>query len=75
MGPLITFIRVYEVVVLVAVLASWFQSNNILFQFVRELTDPVLNQIRKILPTAGGFDFSPMVLLLGLHLLRQLLGG
>lgn len=75
MGLLITFIRVYEVIVLVAVFASWFQSNNILFQFVRELTDPILNQVRKILPTAGGFDFSPMVLLLGLHLLRQLLGG
>ncbi len=75
MGPLITFIRVYEVVVLVAVFASWFKSNNIVLQFVRELTDPILNQIRKILPSAGGFDFSPMVLLLGLHLLRQLLGG
>ena len=75
MGPLITFIRVYEFIVLIAVFASWFQSNNIFFQFVRELTDPILNQIRKILPSAGGFDFSPMILWLGLSLLRQLLGG
>ena len=75
MGLVITFIRVYEVVVLIAVFASWFQSNNLLFQFVRELTDPVLNQIRKVLPSAAGFDFSPMILLLGLHLLRQMLGG
>ena len=75
MGPVITFIRVYEFIVLAAVFASWFQSNNIFFQFVRELTDPILNQIRKILPSTGTFDFSPMVLWLGLSLLRQLLGG
>jgi YggT family protein len=75
MGPVITFIRVYEFIVLAAVFVSWFQSNNILFQFVRELTDPILNQIRKILPSTGGFDFSPMILWFGLSLLRQLLGG
>lgn len=73
MGAIITFIRVYEIIVLIAVIASWFQSDNIVFQFVRALTDPILNQIRKILPSGGGFDFSPMVLWLGLSLLRQLL--
>jgi YggT family protein len=75
MGALITFIRVYEIIVLIAVVSSWFPSKNILFQFVRELTDPILNQIRKILPSTGGFDFSPMILWLGLSLLRRFLGG
>lgn len=75
MGLLSTFISVYEVVVLVAVLSSWVPSDNVVFQFVRELTEPVLSQIRRILPAMGGFDFSPMILLMVLHFLKNMLAG
>ncbi|MBM4319458.1 MAG: YggT family protein, partial [Deltaproteobacteria bacterium] len=37
------------------------------------LTEPLLAPIRKVLPAVGGLDFSPMILLLALQLLRNLL--
>ncbi len=75
MGLLYTFISVYEVIVLVAALSSWIPSDNVVFQFLRELTEPVLNPIRKILPGMGGFDFSPLILLMALDFLKRMLAG
>ena len=65
----------YTFVVFVAVVLSWFRlsPDNPVVKVTAALTEPVLEPIRKILPSAGGFDFSPMVLLLGLQLLRRLL--
>ena len=37
------------------------------------LTEPVLEPIRNLLPPMGGLDFSPMVLLMGLQVLRGFL--
>ncbi|MYI74782.1 MAG: YggT family protein, partial [Acidobacteria bacterium] len=36
-------------------------------------TEPVLAPIRRVLPDMGGLDFSPLVLLIGLRMLRGLL--
>jgi YggT family protein len=68
-------IDAYTFIVFVAVILSWFRlsPDNPVVRVTSALTEPVLAPIRKILPTAGGFDFSPMVLLLGLQLLRRLL--
>lgn len=40
---------------------------------INRLLDPVLNPIRRILPSAGGIDFSPMVLIFGLYALQIVL--
>jgi YggT family protein len=40
---------------------------------VFRLTEPALAPIRRALPSIGGLDFSPMVLLLALQVLKQLL--
>jgi YggT family protein len=68
-------IDLYTLVVFVAVIASWMQlpPNNQLVQIVRQLTEPALAPIRKLLPPAGGLDFSPMILILGLQLLKGML--
>ncbi|MCI0394709.1 MAG: YggT family protein [Chloroflexi bacterium] len=42
---------------------------------VYNLTEPILEPIRRILPPAGGLDFSPMVTLLAAILIRELLKG
>lgn len=73
MGLIGTFLFVYEIVVFIAVIASWIQSDNIVFQLARELTEPVLRQIRRVLPSMGGLDLSPLVLLMGLQFLRMAL--
>lgn len=40
---------------------------------VSALLDPLLEPIRRILPSTGGIDFSPLVLLIGLQLLQVLI--
>ena len=37
---------------------------------VNQVTEPVLGPIRRTLPSFGGFDFSPMAVLLIIYLLR-----
>jgi YggT family protein len=67
----------YTLVVFVAVILSWvrLEPDNPLLRITNTLTEPVLSRIRRVLPAFGGFDLSAMVLLLGLRLLRRLLGG
>jgi YggT family protein len=36
------------------------------------LTDPPLNQLRRLIPAIGGLDFSPIVLILLLEFVRRL---
>jgi YggT family protein len=62
------------VVVLGRVLMSWIdpQFEKPLGQFLFSLTEAFLAPIRKILPQAGAFDFSPLVLLIALGLLMRM---
>lgn len=74
-GILSLAIELYSFVVLAAVIISWVApgSRHPAVQLVERLVEPALAPIRKVLPQAGGIDFSPMVLLLGLQLVRRLL--
>lgn len=72
---LIALIDLYSLVLFVSVLLSWIRPDpdNAIVKVIHQLTEPVLSRVRQILPAAGGFDFSPMVVLLGLQLLKSLL--
>ena len=67
-------IDLYSFVVLVAVILSWtpLDRRNPLVAIVDSLTQPVLVRIRRVLPPMGGLDLSPMVLLIGLQVLKAL---
>jgi YggT family protein len=67
-------IDLYSLVVLAAVVMSWVRadSRHPFVQLVYKLTEPALAPIRRLLPPTGGVDFSPMVLLIALRLLRGL---
>jgi YggT family protein len=75
MEILIRAIEIYRYVVFAAVIASWVApgSDHPIVRFLEKLTEPVFAPIRKILPAMGGFDLSPLVVLLGLSLLTRLL--
>jgi YggT family protein len=61
-------------VVLGRVLMSWIDPRfeKPVGQFLYSLTEPFLAPIRRILPQTGTFDFSPLVLLIGLGLLMRM---
>jgi YggT family protein len=65
---------VYSLVVLAAVVMSWIHVDrrHPLAEIVYKLTEPVLAPIRRALPPMAGFDFSPLVLLIVLRVLRRL---
>lgn len=72
---LVTLLDVYSLVVFGAVIISWIQlpPSNPVAMFLQTLTEPLLAPIRRVLPDMGGLDFSPLVLLFGLRLLRGIL--
>jgi YggT family protein len=70
-----TALHLYSVVVFAAVILSWFQldPSHPVMRVLNALTEPALRPIRKLLPPAAGLDFSPLILLLLLQLVRRLL--
>jgi len=54
---------------------SWFdpRGTNPISQFLYTLTEPIIAPIRSIMPRTGMFDFSIMVALILILVLRQIL--
>ena len=75
-------IDLYITVVFVTVIMSWLTGFNIvnprspivmqIDRILYALTDPALRPIRRILPSLGGLDLSPIVLFLILGFVRRL---
>ena len=78
-------LKVVSYVIIAQAILSWlvvFNVINTYNDFVRSflaalgrMTEPLYRPIRKILPDFGGIDFSPIVVLLLIYVLRTLLGG
>lgn len=60
--------------IFVRVLLSWVRVNpyNPLIRLLYDLTDPILVPFQRLIPPAGGLDFSPLVALIVIDLLRRL---
>jgi YggT family protein len=72
---LIGAIQVYTFVMVAWVVASWVPQlrGNRAMQWVGRLCEPVLRPIRRVLPTMGGIDLSPLVAILALQFLARLI--
>jgi YggT family protein len=42
--------------------------------FLYKATEPVFAPIRRVLPTLGAFDFTPLVVIIGVQVLASVLG-
>ena len=75
MGILSLALDAYSLVVLVSVVVSWLSlaEDNPIVNVTRTLTEPVLGPIRRLLPASAGIDVSPMLLLLGIRLLKRVI--
>jgi YggT family protein len=69
-----TWIRLMIGLIFLMVIFSFVQprEGNAVTPLVYQLTAPLLAPVRRVLPTAGPFDFSPMVVLLALYLVQIL---
>ena len=78
-----SIITIYLWIIIINAILSWLVAFNILntqnrFVFsildaTYKMTDPVLNKIRRYLPTFGSIDLSPVVLILLLMFLRNII--
>ncbi|CAN1512224.1 COG0762 Predicted integral membrane protein [Caulobacteraceae bacterium] len=76
-----TVLGLYLWVVIAGAVMSWlvaFDVINLRNRFVatiydtcERLTTPVLNPIRKVIPTLGGVDLSPVALIIGIQFLQN----
>lgn len=63
-STLITFINIYNLLLLIRILLTWFPTidwYNQPFNALSQITDPYLNIFRSIIPPLGGIDFSPIL--------------
>lgn len=74
MRILSTIVMLYYYVILARVLMSWFNPSpeNPIVDAIYRLTEPVLAPIRRVLPSMGGFDLSPLVVFFILMFLQNL---
>ena len=71
-------LRLVELAVIGNVIATWLQWNreNPFVRALAKVAEPLLKAVRPLARRIPGpFDWSPMIVLVGLHLLRTLLGG
>ena len=73
---LASLINFYSILIFIRVLLTWFPSidpYNPIVQILRKITDPVLEQARRIIPPIGMVDISSMVVLIVLYALSNIL--
>ena len=78
-----SIITIYLCIIIVNAVLSWLVAFNILntqnrFVFsvldsTYKMTDPVLNRIRRFIPSFGSIDVSPVILILLLMFLRNII--
>ena len=78
-------LRILGWVIIGQVILSWLFAFNVLntgsaglrafVEALDRITEPLYRPIRKLMPDFGGIDFSPLVLLLLIQIVRMLLGG
>jgi len=73
-GLISIVLEIFVWIVVVSVLLSYFMSPyHPVRQALDRIVDPLLAPIRRIVPSAGPLDFSPMILILVLWLIRMFL--
>ena len=78
-------LRVLSWIIIIQAILSWLVAFNVINtynDFVRSflaaldrITEPLYRPVRRIMPDFGGLDFSPLVVLLLIYILRILLSG
>ncbi len=67
----VKIIGFYEIVIIVRIVLSWVPHNvhHPAAVFLYKITEPVLAPVRRVIPSIGGIDVSPIVVFIGLHVI------
>ncbi|MEK6766012.1 MAG: YggT family protein [Planctomycetota bacterium] len=66
-------IGLYEIVLIVRIVLTWVPHNpyNPAVTFLHKITEPVLEPVRRVIPSIGGIDVSPIVVFIVLHFIKR----
>lgn len=72
---IVNLARILNVLILIRVLLSWMPVNrsNPIISLIYQLTEPILAPIRRLLPSLGGLDISPIIAMLLIEIVQRLL--
>ncbi len=80
---ILNVINIYIWIVIIAVVVNLLIHFNIINRYqplvqqistaLARLTEPVFRRVRKVIPPMGGFDLSPIIVLLGLQFLYRII--
>ena len=68
-------ISLLTALLIIQAVLSWIQPSSPVQYILHQLTDPMLQPIRRALPLVGGIDLSPLVALLLLQVLSMVIRG
>jgi YggT family protein len=67
----------YSWVIIAAALITWVSPDprNPIVLFLRQVTEPVLGPVRRLLPPwkTGGLDFSPLIVILAIQFVERVI--
>ncbi|GAB5510055.1 MAG: YggT family protein [Hyphomicrobiales bacterium] len=76
-------LNLYWWVIIISAILSWLVAFNVvnprnevvgtIGRVVHALTEPLLAPIRRFVPSLGGIDISPIILLFGIFFLQQII--
>jgi YggT family protein len=80
---LLVVLQIYVYVIIASAILSWFVAFNVvnryndvvrsIWNLVTALTEPLLRPIRETIPSFGGIDISPVILLLLIFFLQRVI--
>lgn len=70
-------LELYSYVVIAAALMSWVSPDprNPIVRFLRQITEPVFEPIRRLLPPwkTGGLDISPLIVIIAIQFVERVI--
>lgn len=76
-------LQLYWWIVIAMIIMSWLISFNVIntrnqfvaavWRILNQLTDPVLQPIRRVMPNFGGLDISPIILFLIIFFIERII--
>ena len=78
LAPLISFVlNALSILIFIRAILTWFipDADHPAMRILIDLTEPVLRPIRRLMPQTMGFDFTPIVAIVGLRLLDRIILG
>ena len=76
-------LQIYVWILIASAVLSWLIAFNVIntrnqfvaavWRIVNQLTEPLLNPIRRVMPNFSGLDISPIILFLGIFFIQQLI--